>query len=281
LAHRKDESGGIEMVSQKFIENLDKKIREELKGQLNGKPYIVPYGSGEDQWKGFGEDLKTSIIPFRKTTYEANEYLYARINLKDDYLSFIDFITPVINVKGKSIQGVATFLTYIDAAIPETYVLRMVGLKHKLLPHEWVVNQEYKPKEIIKNDWIDSDAVNEINSDKDLQLYIRGNDSKKIDAPGFSNKQYKIKMDYLNYPPGMFTVVPYKGYSFIIAKDVGDWFAKVDSPSYSFSKRLKALSTVASYVYSPTLTVKINCALGSPIFYGKKIEIAKSNDNET
>jgi len=33
--------------------------------------------------------------------------------------------------------------------------------------------------------------------------------------------------------------------------------------------------------YDPTLTVKINCALGSPIFYGKKIEIAKSNDNET
>jgi len=35
------------------------------------------------------------------------------------------------------------------------------------------------------------------------------------------------------------------------------------------------------FLHNPTLTVKINCALGSPIFYGKKIEIAKSNDNET
>jgi len=250
LAYYRDGSEGIEMVSQKFVDNLHKRIREELKDHLNGKPYIVPYGSGEDQWKGFGEDLKTSIIPFRKTTYEATEYLYARINLKDDYLSFMDFITPITNIKGKSIQGVGTFLTYIDAAIPETYVLRMVGLKKKLLPHEWVVNQGIKPKEIIKNNWIDSEAVNGINNDKELLLHIWGNNSKKIDAPGFSNKQYKIKIDWLNYPPGMFTVVPYKGYSFLIAKDAGDWIAKVDSPSYTFSRRLKALSMVASYIYS-------------------------------
>lgn len=238
------------MVSQKFIENLKKKIREELKDSLNGKPYIVPYGEGEDQWKGLGEDLKTSLIPFRKTTYEAAEYLYARINLNDDYLSFMDFVTPVINVKGKSIQGVATFLTYIEAPIPETYVLRLVGLKEKLLPHEWVVNQGYKPKEIIKNEWIDCDSVNGMNADKDLQLTICGNHTKKIDAPGFSSKQYKISIDYLNYPPGMLTVVPYKGHSFIIAKDAGDWFSKVDAPSYPFKKRLDALSTIASYIYT-------------------------------
>jgi len=237
------------MASEKFENNLLKKIQKELEDHLNGEPYIVTYGSDEDQWKGLGEDLKSAFIPFRKTSYEASEYIFIRINLNDEYLSFMDFVSPVTNIKGKSIQGIATFLTYVEAPIPETYVLRLVGLKEKFLPYEWVVNQGHKPKEIIKNEWIDCDAVLGMNEDKDFQLTVCGDHSRKIVASGLSSKQYKISFDYLNYPPGMTSIVPYKGRSFIIAKDAGDWFSTMDSPSYAFKKRYNALSTIAAYIY--------------------------------
>ena len=124
----------------------------------------------------------------------------------------------------------------------------MVGLSYQLVPHSLVVEQDVKPKHVIKQDMITADAINGINANKDLCNKLRGSDSCKIADTGFSNKVYKAKMDAFNYPPGMFTVVPFKGNTIMIAKEAGEWGAKVDHPLYHFKERFEALSGVGSYI---------------------------------
>ena len=236
------------MVSRQFVEKLNEKIHEDLGDVMTEEPDIQIMGSGRDQYKGLGDELKTRFIPFRRSEYQAEEYLFARISVEAEAISFFDFITPVVNIKGKTVQGVSSFVTYVPYPIPETFVQRMVGLSYQMVPHELVVTQGMKPKHVIKQEMIESDAINGINADKDLSNKLRGSDSCKVADTGFSNKVYKAKMDAFNYPPGMFTIVPFKGNSILIAKEAGEWGAKVDRPLYHFKERFEALAGVGSYV---------------------------------
>lgn len=239
--------GGNYMVSQKFVHNLNLYAGKKLKNVLTGPLSIQPLGSAADKHKGLTDDLKTRLIPFRKSEYEAEEYLYARIPLRGEYFSFIDFATPILNVKGKSVQGIASFVTSIPYPVPETYVQRMVGLKYRLVPHKLVVEQNLKPKQVIKDNMIAFQAVNAIHTDKKLCNKLQGSYDCKVQKP-LSKSYFKIKMDPFEYPPGMFTIVPYYGHSILIAKEAGDYGASVDSPRYRFNERYEAFSGVAKQI---------------------------------
>jgi hypothetical protein len=207
-------------------------------------------GTPSDQHKGMGDDLKTSLIPFRKSEYQAQEYLFIRIPVRDEHFSFFDFTTPILNIKGKSIQGVASYVTSIPYPIPETFVERQVGLSYRLLPHRLIVEQKNKPKHVIKKNMITTRSVNAINTDKQLCNYLEGNYSCKVDAGSFSKKIYKIKINILEYPPGMFTLIPYHGHTIMIAKEAGTWGSVADKPGYAFGERYNAFSGVAKKIAS-------------------------------
>ncbi|UCG68743.1 MAG: hypothetical protein JSV09_13205 [Thermoplasmata archaeon] len=235
------------MVSQKFVNNLNLYAQKKLKNVLAGQLTIQPLGSAADKHKGLADDLKTRFIPFRKSEYEAEEYLFARFPVRGEHFSFIDFAAPILNVKGKSIQGIASFVTSIPYPVPETYVQRMVGLKYRLVPHKLVVEQSLKPKQVIKENMITYRAVNAIHTDKKLCNKLQGSYDCKVQKP-LSKSYYKIKMDPFEYPPGMFSIVPYYGHSILIAKEAGDYGASVDSPRYRFNERFEAFSGVAKQI---------------------------------
>jgi len=236
------------MVSQLFITNLNNKISNELKDVLSGPIQIMSSGSSSDQHKGMADDIKTALIPFRKSTYEAQEQLFVRIPVKNPNFSHMDFVTPVLNIKEHSIQGIATCSVVTPHPVPETYVERMVGFSYKLVPHKLVVEQSEKPKKVIKENMITSKAITSINDDKKLCNNLHASSDNKVFQGLLSKKFYKLSFDWTIYPPGMFTIVPYNGKSVMIAKDAGCSGAFIDKPMYTFKDRYAAFDGVAKYL---------------------------------
>jgi len=236
------------MVNQKFIDKLNMNITNELGDMLAGPAYIAAKGTGADQYKGLGDELATALIPFKKSKYEAQEHLFVRIPIKDPNVSFVDFVTPVLNVKGKSVQGVGTFVTYTPHPVAETYIERMVGFGYKLVPHSMVVEKEMKPKEVLKGNMITSQAINGINADKKLCNLLHGNSDCKVAEGIIGSSYFKLEIPWLDYPPGMLSVIPYKGNTFLVSKDAGGSGAMADSPKYPFKERVAAFVQVASYL---------------------------------
>ena len=237
------------MASVKFTVNLKKLINKQLKSVILSPPKVTSIGSDDDLRKGLEDNLKSRFIQFGKSEYSDREFLVTSILTEDPNISRFFFATPILNIQNKSVQGIGTFLAVIPHSIPETYVERMATrLSHKLLPHDMVVNQGIKPRNIIKQDMIDYPAVKYINSDKKLCKNLAGHLSREIEAGSISNQVFKIEMDHSELVPGVFTIVPYYGHTIIIAKDAGKEGAKIDAPRYPFKDRFAALSKVASYI---------------------------------
>lgn len=235
------------MVSPEFFAGLNSHLTREFKDVLAGQIYFSKLGTSEDQYKGLGDELKTALIPFRKSEYEAQEYLFARIPLRDPNVTFIDMIIPVLNVSGKSIQGIATFITFVPQPIPETFIERMTGYEYRLVPHSLAIERNEDPQQIIVSNMITSKAVNGMNFDKVFLKNLHGSTKCKLQE-GFSSRSYTVQFNCEEYPPGMFTIVPFYGNSIMIAKDAGDWKAMVDSPWYGSNGRYLAFSTAAKYI---------------------------------
>ncbi len=235
------------MVSQNFVDNLYGDMKKQLGTLLAEEPTIYPMGSSEDQWKGLGSDLKNKLTPFSKDTYQAQEFIFARLILNDENISFMDFITPVVNRKGRSVPGVGTFVSYVENPIPETFVERGF-LSHQLYPHSLVVEEGIKPKKVLKQGMITSSVALAINSDKKLCSKLYGNEYCTVFEGGLSNRKYEVKVDRSKDPAGMFTIIPYKGHTMMIAKDAGRSGSYVDKPKYPWQDRLAALSGVANYI---------------------------------
>jgi hypothetical protein len=236
------------MVTQLFIDNLNKNIMDELKNVISGHILIKPFGTDVDQHKGLADDLKTALIPFRKSNYTAEEQLFVRIPVNNPHFSHMDFVTPVLNVKGKSVMGIATFSAVTSHPIPETFVERMVGFSYKLVPHKLAVELGEKPKKIIKENKITSKAVKLINEDKKMCNCLHGSSDNKVFQGMLSKQFYKISIDWLEYPPGMFTIVPYNGKSVMLAKEAGKSGSFIDKPIYHFRERFDAFAGVAKYL---------------------------------
>ena len=236
------------MVNQAFIDKLNANISNEVRDLMAGPAYITAKGTGADQYKGLGDELATALIPFKKSTYQAQEYVFVRIPIKDQNVGFVDFVAPVLNVKGKSVQGVGTFATYTPNPVAETYVERMIGFGYKLVPHSMVVEQGMKPKEVLKGNMIKSQAINEINADKKLCNLLHGHSDCRVAEGIIGSAYFKLEVPWLDYPPGMLTVIPYKGHTFLVSKDAGGSGAMADSPKYPFKERVAAFIQIAAYL---------------------------------
>jgi len=238
------DADGEMMVSTLFTANIYQLVQKQLGDLLNGQVTWHMIGSGQDQFKGMGDELKTAIIPFRKSTYQAEEWFALRAPLKDELVKYIDFTCPLVNVKGTTVPGVGTFVTHVPIPCKETYVERMVGLKYQLLPHALVNLQKRKPKEVIKGGFITSRAINAVNNDKETIRSLEGRRDCKV-MTGFGSNHYKVEFDAFNHPYGMFSVMPYHGSAVMVARDAGGSSAKVDRPDYDFRRRFEAFQGVA------------------------------------
>jgi len=236
------------MVSQKFVTNLNALFMKELSAVLNGQPYITPMGAATDQYKGFGDELKTRIIPFHKSEYQAQEFLFIRLPFKDQYLPFFDMLIPIVNIQDRSVQGVSTFVATVPYPIPETFVNRMVGWGYKIVPHKLVVEQNIEPKKIIKGNMITSKAVNAMNADKKLGDKVHGSRDCTVQESGLRGGKYEVKFNEDEYPPGMFTIIPFHGSSILIIKEAGAFGSEADKPFYYIKDRYEGLSGVAKYL---------------------------------
>jgi len=233
------------MVSQKFMMNLGELVNREFKGMLAEQPQMRVMGSAEDHYAGLAQSLKTALVPFSSTSYEATEYVHVRVRLTDPLVPSMDFAAPVLNVKETSVQGVAAFATMVQVPSAETYVERMVGFKYQLLPYN-LVKTGTKPKAIIKQGMIRSRAVNQINSDKKLCNLLSATSSTNVTKPFPGRGYYTVKFDHLNYPGGMFCVVPFKGGSVLVSREAGSTKCAVDKPAWSLKDRWTAFRGVAS-----------------------------------
>ena len=181
------------------------------------------------------------------TRYSAQEHVFIRIPLQGLNITFMDVVIPIVNRGGKSIQGVASFLTYVPYAIPETFVERKVGWgKFQLFPHNLVIDQKLPPKQIIKENLIKAKAVNRINSDGVLNKLMHGSDFCYVS--GYGSGSFKITFDWNKYPPGTFTIVPYNGYSVMISKDAGINGTELDKPRYNFANKCELFDKVSRYL---------------------------------
>ena len=237
------------MVSQRFVAQLVSNVSKQLKKVISRPPEIQTYGSSEDQQvsKGLLESLGRSIVG-GSTSYSAQEYVLMRVHVNDPHLEYFDFITPTINVRGKSVQGIATFSAVTPYPVPETFVLRGIIFTPSLYPYELVVNQKIAEKKILKGGMIRSAAINAVNADKKLRKKLRGSDNCQVQEGSFSKKYFKLNFDVVNYDPGMFTVFPYHGYSVMIAKEAGGFSAEMDKPRYDFKSRYESFSGIAYHI---------------------------------
>jgi len=244
------------MASEKFVRNLQTSIVKRLKKVIAGPIEVQVHGTDQDlekEQKGFSSMSKW-LKEEPPKLYSAQEYLSVRVPVRDSNLSSFHVALPVFNLKGKSYQGIATFGARGPYSISETHVLRNIFLSgQRLFPFSLVVEKEIAPRKLAKSKRLRSRAAQAINNDRKLCRLLSGETTCSVYS-GLSTN-FTLMIPGQNHPMGMFSVVPYKGHSLLLAKDAGisghDFLttdAKVDSPVYAFEKRFKALSGVAAHI---------------------------------
>jgi hypothetical protein len=233
------------MVNPKFVKFLNKRLKKELKKVIAGDPIISTFGSSDDQYKGLAKQIEARLTA-KSLEYQAHEFVHARIPVTNQYFSFMDFTTPVVNVRKSSIQGIATFNTVISYPINETYIFKPAGFAYQLVPHNLVIGRKLEPKRIVKEGMINSKAILAINKDKKLRKKLKGS---YYFATGGLFSNYSSSIDLSKYTPGLFTIVPFYNHSILIAKDAGiSLEACANEPRYKFKERYEALLGVAKYI---------------------------------
>jgi len=95
---------------------------------------------------------------------------------------------------------------------------------------------------------IASKAVNAMNADKKLGDKVHGSSDNTVQESGLKGGTYEVKVNEDEYPPGMFTIVPFHGSSLLLMKDAGAFGSAADRPHFFIKDRYEGLSAVAKYL---------------------------------
>ena len=76
---------------------------------------------------------------------------------------------------------------------------------------------------------------------------MHGNETNKIKV-GMLDDTLQVKIEPYSYIPGMFTIVPFRGRTLLIAKDAGASGSWGDAPKYDLKKRYQAFTGVAKHI---------------------------------
>lgn len=232
------------------MEYLNKYMSKRLKKVLSGPIQFNVYGRPTNMHEALPEALNFKYIPSISTEYQPQEYVFARIPVNNPHFRYMDTVIPVLTQGGKSVQGIATFVTFIPAPIRETFVERSTLFSNFLIPLRLADSKDHAPKEV-RDSMIESVAVNAINKDSGITTFLHGDHSCSVDNTGFialGQSSYKLKINHKHYPPGMFTIVPYGGNTILIAKEAGEMGAAADKPRYYFKWRYQAMEGIARHI---------------------------------
>jgi hypothetical protein len=240
------------MVNEFFIRKLDKFINKMLKKEINGKAHI--WTTPADPLEQLDLSLfgpNSQRIKDDPISYQAAEFVHARIPVNLGALTSVDMIIPVMNIGNNSFPSQASFGAVIPYSIPETFVSRPASLlKMALVPFSLVVDQELRPKDVIKQGMIDYQPVNQINGDKTVYKNLRGNIICMINS-GLTKYTNTVPMTnfVLNYPMGMFSAIPFNRYTLLVSRDTGELHRTgANKPWYPLNKRIRVMADVANYI---------------------------------
>lgn len=229
------------MVNEAYVQALRYFIDQDLHDQLKDQPVIMPGGVAVDHYRGVGNTLKAQAIPFYRDSYEATEFLYGWIPLKDPLVPALYFQFPVLNVKGKNVPAACSFASVVDAPVPETIVTPSVNLTNRYLPFAAMEADGLKPKAAFKGKARWTPLLEALNTDKEAG---------KACIPKRWTAQvgkYEVKVDILG-PIGLTQMAPYRGFTIITGQRVPGPKANVDYPAYAFAEELTKRRTMSQFI---------------------------------
>lgn len=234
-------------MNQYFLTGVHANIGNQLLNVLSAPPYVKVMGSDAGLEATTAAKALAYVVPFKGIKYSAQEFVFARMQLRDPLIKYIDFVAPVLNVEGHSIQGVGTFMTHVPFSTTDSYVKELAGFRDMLMPTS-LIEQSVSPKQAIKQNMITSAAVNAINEDKKLCKKLHGNHYRRVEMGGLSHTSYEVSFDFINYPGHMFYTIPYKGSTVMIARNAGEKKARINYPDWGFFDRFSAFLGVAHHL---------------------------------
>jgi hypothetical protein len=240
-AHSLD--GGMLVINQVFANNFLEHIQKELGAMLSGRPTIWPGGVQMDHYKGVASALAVRLVPFMREKYEATEFLFGYIPLKNTTLPYLFYQFAALDVKGNSIPGVGNLGAVIRAPIPETYITPLLGLSRRLLPLSAFTSEDIRPKQVLESKVNWTPLLEAINSEKSLY--------KALDSAMYSATvgNFKVKID-IGRPMGFMQLAPYKGHTVITMQTAPGARANVNRPHYDLDRHYENMLKIASQVVS-------------------------------
>jgi len=234
-------------MNQYFWTGVHANIGNQLQNVLSAPPYVKVMGSDAGLEASTKVKALAYVVPFKGIKYSAQEFVFARMQLRDPLIQYIDFVAPVLNVEGHSIQGVGTFMTHVPFSTADSYIKDEAGFRDMLMPAS-LKEQGVKPKQAIKQNLITSAAVNAINEDRKLCKNLHANHYRSVEMGGLSHTSYEVSFKWLDYPGRMFYTIPYRGSTVMIARNAGEKKARINYPDWGFFDRFSAFRGVAHYL---------------------------------
>jgi hypothetical protein len=236
------------MVDPTYLAYFNEQMHKDLKGIIGGPPTIRPGGVSMDHYQGLSASVASRVIPFAGQTYEASEYLYGWVPLRDRPVQFLYFQCAVLNVKGRFIPGNMQAATWVRAPIPGTIITPSAGFSRRYLPMSAFEQGDARPNDVFKNkvDW--NPVLEGLNGDKAAsKASAPSNYSTEMVQMGLGAKTYKVQVDASN-ALGLTQLAPYRGFTIVTQQRPPASNAGIDKPRYAFDEIAEKFSAIAAVV---------------------------------
>jgi len=216
-------------VNEKFMGEFQRALLEKdaIGKELSGPPVIRPGGLQMDHYKGLASSMAVRLVPLMKVSYEATEFLYGYLPIRNPVLPNLYFQCSLLDVKGKDVPGVGNFGAVLASPIPETYVAPFADWKHRLLPLSALAGESPNAGKVFKSRPSWGPFLDAVNGDKPTL--------KALGTPDISARMgnFKVTIDSIR-PVGMIQLAPYKGHALMTLETTPSFAADVNRPRYKF-----------------------------------------------
>lgn len=236
------------MADPAYLAYFSEHMHKDLAGSSAGPPTILPGGVSLDHYQGLSASVASRVIPFAGQSYEASEYLYGWVPLRNQGVQFLYFQCAVLNVKGRFIPGNMQAASWVRAPIPGTIISPAIGFSHHYLPMSVFEQGDARPNDVFKQK-IGWNAVLEgLNADKAAtKASTPSNYSTEMVQMGLGAKTYKVQVDSAN-ALGLTQLAPYRGFTVITQQRPPAANAGINKPRYAFDEIAQKFSAIAAVV---------------------------------
>jgi hypothetical protein len=229
------------VVNQLFANSFIEHVQKDLGPMLSGQPAIWPGGAQMDHYKGLASAMAVRLVPFMREKYEATEFVFGYVPLKNTILPNLFYQLAVLDLKGNNIPGVGQLGAVVRAAIPETYITPLIGLSRRLLPLSAFTSEDVRPKAVLESKVNWTPLLEAVNSEKE---WFKALDSAMYSA---TVGNFKVKMD-TGRLIGFMQLAPYKGHTVITMQTAPGARANLNRPHYDLRKHYENMLKIAAKV---------------------------------